>query len=153
MFWASPRRYISFYKSLYNCTWWQFSSAEGRILSSPSYTLGHSSRAVMSATKCKMTPRWIQKEPHTLYNVRFPSNVFSPAVCRTVILSRLCQPSWFSVKVMMTGPGHTKLPALPSLWAGGCLKPNSLHVACKYYFRFLIFERSDRFKKVDLSHW
>ncbi len=43
----------------------------------------------------------------------FYQTAFEPRSCWTFILSRLYQPSLISVKLVKTGPGHTKLPAPP----------------------------------------
>lgn len=121
--------------------------SRGLNLSSPLCTPCHFSSAVMSALPSAKWPPSRFEKNHTPCNVGFLSNCFRASECRIFTLSRLYQPSLISVKVAMTGPGHTKLSALLSDGADSCLKPNILHVACKYYFMSLIYESSDRFNE------
>lgn len=111
-------------------------------LSSPSYTPRLSSSAVMSVLQ--NDPQQILKRATHTIMWDFLSNGSWASCCRTF---KLPQPSLISVKVVMTGPGHTKHSTLLSDGADGCLKLNILHVACKCYFMSLICESTDRFSE------
>lgn len=134
----SSQPHNSLYKSLDNCVWWQFSSAEVWIR--PHLYTHPVSSQVLLCLRCQVLndPQWIWKETTHPIMWDFYQTAIEPQSVEHSFSHSFTNPLWFQLELVMTGPGHMKLHALLSHWSWRLSETESL--PCGMQIRLHVFE-------------